>query len=146
MARGDKLVVLSYVNEPKSRSGTKQLFQWVRQRVLRLLPPRIQLMIDLILIIEMRPLRHTIFMKACILAAVNLCSHQIFRAAGDAAAARLAKTNSFNIAPRKIIVAGWEPSRLQDMIQSFADTTPENRWLIIHGTDHSRVVISIIRN
>ena len=27
MASGDKLVVLSYVKEPRSRPGTKQLFQ-----------------------------------------------------------------------------------------------------------------------
>ncbi|GAX83351.1 hypothetical protein CEUSTIGMA_g10776.t1 [Chlamydomonas eustigma] len=74
LQHGDKLVVLSYVKDPKSRPGTQGLFQ----------------------------------------------------VAGEAAALRLDKPNSFNIAPRKIIVAGWKRSRLQDMIKSFADATPEN--------------------
>ena len=58
--------------------------------------------------------------------ASKLLDSPSIRVAGEAAARRLAKTSSYNIAPRRILVAGWERSRLQDMIQSFADSTPEN--------------------
>ena len=58
--------------------------------------------------------------------ASKLLDFPSIRVAGEAAARRLAKTSSYNIAPRRILVAGWERSRLQDMIQSFADSTPEN--------------------
>lgn len=53
-------------------------------------------------------------------------STSTYRSAAKAASERMARPTTYQAAPRKVIVAGWNCEELQDILECFADAAPDN--------------------